>query len=709
MKNRKYLLLLFLLCSVLQDYAIDVRRTTPKGDVTVSYEIRNASEVYISGVTNHTGVKIIVNVDGSNFYINEHGSATIGKVCKRFVGCQSNNTSKESESFSRVTLLEASKVVPKSQPQAATEPETKVESSPQETSAASLPVNADKQTKPKSTASTATSLDQLTESIENDPFWGESATAEFVSKANDYSAKLNASASKKSYIENSNVLAFVDNEKVALKLKEEGLASFVIQNVVDYCSKNRSVSIELQNQIQADITKKLQARLKERKAAIQNLEKEIQESDESAKLPFEWNKTDIFNYCIIGFIVLVVLVLSVRVISKRSAKRKSTNVKRSQSQVTHDVENPTIVVRRKTTSILKKQCIDDVKDNPEYKKIATSEFCQDSAVRNIYIKNTCLKDIYDIYAEDLRNAERPHEDGCMVLGRWILDDSTKTYDVTLETIVLPGEDAVFKEYELNFGGKIKLRVAEKLRKLRKDTNLQYDLTCWVHSHPGLGVFFSNSDSNVQMQLKHAQHPNFLVAFVVDILTDKQEMGIFTFRHDGSINSKQDLSQMYSLEDLYKWAIESNKQSFSPDNYYNIMQGATLQASSCAGIELNNNAIIDLSRLAMESAETGLIGWLVGYQAETTKGNEYVISSVYKHGGQPGAGLMGCLISVAHMSLPTIQRIVNDEHLMVNFVCVYSTRQMTLTTMPVVNGELVNDEKYYAEETIENLKIWTRRR
>lgn len=76
----------------------------------------------------------------------------------------------------------------------------------------------------------------------------------------------------------------------------------------------------------------------------------------------------------------------------------------------------------------------------------------------------------------------------MVLGRWVYDEERDEYYVSLEEIVKPGDDAIFKEYELNFGGKIKLKVAEKLRRLRRETNLQYDMTCWVHSHPGLGVF-----------------------------------------------------------------------------------------------------------------------------------------------------------------------------------------------------------------------------
>lgn len=340
--------------------------------------------------------------------------------------------------------------------------------------------------------------------------------------------------------------------------------------------------------------------------------------------------------------------------------------------------------------------------------INSSEFTPDSAVRNIYIKNTCIKEVYNLYAEDLRNSNNPKEDGCMVLGRWVHNEDTNTYDISLENVVFPGDDAVFKEYELNFGGKIKLRIAEKLRKLRRETNLQYDLVCWIHSHPGLGVFFSNSDDNVQMQLKHSQHPRFLIAFVVDILTSDQEMGIFTFRKDGSMNSKGDLTKMYSLEDMYKWALESDKASFNPDNYHNILANTKMQMPTCKGIELNNSSIIDLTQIVIEPT-TGIVGWAVGTTIEMNDGKEFVISSIVKADEKPSAGILGVLLNVTHMSLPTIQRLIANENINPSFVLVYSSKQNTLTSIPVINGELITNEHFYGEETIDDLKIWTRRK
>ena len=324
--------------------------------------------------------------------------------------------------------------------------------------------------------------------------------------------------------------------------------------------------------------------------------------------------------------------------------------------------------------------------NDAYKAIDCADFCADSAVRRIYLKNTCIKDIYNLYAEDLRNPENPNEDGCMVLGRWVYDDSNDEYYVSLEEIVKPGDDAVFKEYELNFGGKIKLKVSEKLRRLRRETNLQYDMTCWVHSHPGLGVFFSNADSSVQMQLKHPTHPKFLVAIVIDILTPNQEMGIFTFKHDLSINSKADLQKMYSLEELYKWAVESDRNSFKHEDYRNIMQTASTRIDSHYGIELSNGAIIDMCQLQTEK-EDGLLAWVYGYACENNGKTEFVLNSVSKSKIAQDYNLIGCYINGAHCSIPTIKRIIGNDFSSIQFILFYSTVDDVLTSIPVIDSKV----------------------
>ena len=63
----------------------------------------------------------------------------------------------------------------------------------------------------------------------------------------------------------------------------------------------------------------------------------------------------------------------------------------------------------------------------------------------------------------------------------------------------------------------------------------------------------------------------------------------------------------------------------------------------------------------------------------------------------------------HCSLPTVRRMVADELSSLHFVLVYTTGNDELTTIPVINGELCNDENYYGVNKLEDLKIWTRRK
>lgn len=357
---------------------------------------------------------------------------------------------------------------------------------------------------------------------------------------------------------------------------------------------------------------------------------------------------------------------------------------------------------------MKKQSLENVIDNPCYLAINSADFCPTSAVRRIYIKNTCIKDIYNMYAEDLRNPENPKEDGCMVLGRWVHDKENNEYYVSLEEVVMPGDDAVFSEYELNFGGKIKLKVSEKLRKLRRETDLQYDMTCWVHSHPGLGVFFSNQDNTVHMQLKHPTHPHFLTALVIDILTPEQELGIFTFKPDGTLNSKADLTQMYSLEDMYKWAIESERNTFKRDDHFDTLTHCKQHEDTCHGVHLSNSAIIDIDKLTVEH-ENGMAGMVHGFIQQEGHYSEIAVSTVCQEESIPDNEPVGCFIITKYCSIPTVRKAIEPHAGKIRFALVYSTADGLLTTIPIKGKELMADETYYGEQKLEELKIWTRRR
>lgn len=664
-----------------------------KGEVTITYESLADGGIKVVDVWNNANIKIELKVDGKITTVLANSSAKPKQTAYKYVRYD----------FATGGGDMLWKATPPKEPVIEESPVTSIKAAETSESA-----DAKKEEQRVSIGSERRGSNHSTdasigyaERIYQDPFFGNEAVNAYTQKVDEYCKGIDSSKNKYQYIIDNDIQLFLADSGKEITEKKSNLATTVEEITrLSNVNANQSTTINL-------ITEALSGRLKTREDAYIKLNTVVSEvNTNSYIIPHDLDE-NIVNYGIVGAIILFLVIIIIVTIRRNKNKQNKTAKSASQTVSTQDISSA-IVVRRRTTSILKKQCIDDVVNNPSYMLIHTSDFTPDSAVRNIYIKNSCIKDVYNLYAEDLRNTENPKEDGCMVLGRWVHDESNHTYDISLEEVVFPGDDAIFKEYELNFGGKIKLRIAEKLRKLRRDTNLQYDLVCWIHSHPGLGVFFSNSDDNVQIQLKHSQHPNFLIAFVVDILTSDQEMGIFTFRKDGNMNSKGDITKMYSLEEMYKWALQSERNSFSHDNYFNILENAKLKLPLCKGVELNNSSIIDLTQIVIEP-ETGIVGWAVGTNVENKSGQEFVVSSIVRNGEKPGTGIIGCLISMTHMSFPTIQRLIARDSINLSFVMVYSSKQMSLTTIPVVNGELLSDEQFYGDVNIDDLKIWTRRK
>jgi hypothetical protein len=351
---------------------------------------------------------------------------------------------------------------------------------------------------------------------------------------------------KDAYIQEHDLQAYLDRQKGSLQYYQNSAYAMIDDFLLQYAKQG----IENEQVCRDSLMAVLNDRTGLCETNLNLLERELQES----KDPSFIEKVD-WTIVAIVVVVLICIIVLVAILSKKE-KRVSPQPRPNLSTRGAEGNTAGIVVRRKTATILKKQSLEDVMNNPAYLQIDAIDFCEESAVRRLYIKNTCIIDLYNLYINDLEDPNNAKENGCMVLGRWVHDTESGEYYVSLEQLVMPGDDAIFKEYELNFGGKIKLNVLEQLRKLRRETNMQYDLTCWVHSHPGLSVFFSNSDLSVQMQLKHPSHPNFLTAIVIDTLTPKEDVGIFTFRRDGNINSKNELAKLYSLKEWYAWAKDS---------------------------------------------------------------------------------------------------------------------------------------------------------
>lgn len=579
-------------------------------------------------------------------------------------------------------------------------------------------------------------IDEFRKYVETVPFFSDSAVTASKKEIDEHIKCLQNWSDRKAYVEEHNLNVFLSTNRDSLQYYK-GLATVLIDNFMkQYTLINPDDEIECRNGMQALLNDKLGVR----ETNLNLLDKELNGNDGGSSL--DWK--------LIGIIAAAVLLLGILAAmfkrNKQPAAPKPSNVRPSNGSGggQNGSNEPGIIVRRKTATILKKQSLEDVIGNPNYLQVDAVDFCYESAVRRMYIKNTCIIDIYNMYAEDLRKSEHPRENGCMVLGRWVHDDESKEYYVSLEQIVLPGDDAVFDEYELNFGGKIKLRVLEQLRKLRRETNFQYDLTCWVHSHPGLSVFFSNSDVSVQEQLKHPQHPNFLTALVVDILTPTQEVGIFTYRRDSNINSKNDLKRMYSLKEWYAWAVQSLEAqpetqseaqpeaqavpqeseapqveqiqetvaedvSFNHADYFDMLSIAKSRTDTCNGIHLNREMIVDMCMSIGSAQGSALLGYVHGRSLQHEQKVEHLAEMLSNNENVDDKDLLGCFVVDAHRSIPSIRKAVEGCLDKIMFVLVYQPTTGMLTSIPVVDSELSTDENNYGEQKLEDLKIWTRKK
>ena len=564
-------------------------------------------------------------------------------------------------------------------------------------------------TEPLQSAKVVSSFRQYVETI---PYLKEAEMASLNKDIDNHINCLKNSTDKEAYITMHDLRYFIANQRDSIE-RYQGKKTMMIEDFLDQYGnqefEDRQTCVE---QMQAMLNYKLGPC----ETNLNLLERELNAKEEKAFLGLDKQTLIIIGSCI-GILLLLLLIYAI----SRSGKKKEAvpvaNYRSPHANSNNNAESG-IVVRRKTATILKKQSLEGVIDNPDYMKVDVEDFCYDSAVRRIYIKNTCIEELYNMYVNDQNAPEQAREYGCMVLGRWVHDAESNEYYVSLEQIVLPGDDALLEEYELNFGGKIKLKVLEELRKLRRETNLQYDLTCWVHSHPGLGIFFSNSDSSVQMQLKHPTHPNFLTAIVVDTLTPGMELGIFTFHRDTTINTKNDLKQLYSLEEWYDWAKESlagsSKQksmdaetTFNSDDYFSTLANASSHSNVCNGIELSNNMVVDIC-MALTGHSNGIVGHIHGKAVQQGTKAVYLAEQLVENEQQATLPMIGSFVVAQHCSIPSVRKFVEDRLSQIHFVLVYTPADGLLTSIPVIDNDLCTDIKYYGEHKLENLKQWTKR-
>ena len=546
--------------------------------------------------------------------------------------------------------------------------------------------------------------------VEDIPYFNEATIQSLNDEVTAHIEKLQNWKDRDAYIEDNHLTEFVSSQKDELTKQKDEVGNLIDQFMMQYSGKQITDSTACRDSLENIVYDKL-VRLE---TSLNQLEREMNAKPENRLGGLPMN-------AILGIVGAIVALLVIWAIVSATRKRKSkpapvaktTNVNRGSANTGSGEAG--IVVRRKTATILKKQSLEDVIDNPHYMKINLEDCCYESAVRRMYIKDSCLVDIFNMYLPDVEDPDNAREFGCMVLGRWVYDAENSEYYVSLEQIVLPGDDAVFDEYELNFGGKIKLKVLELLRKLRRETNLQYDLTCWIHSHPGLTVFFSNADSNVQDQLKHPQHPKFLTALVVDTLTPTMETGVFTYHRDMTLNTRNDLKKLYSLVEWYEWAQKSVDSEYEVSDetpaetdtpYFNTLAESKEHTTACFGINLSRDTIVDLC-MSLSNQTNGIAGFIHGHAKTKDQLTEFVAERLSNKEKEENMESVGCFVVAPHLSIPSVRKVVGEKVGQFKFVLVYTPNDGVLTSIPVMADDLCSYESYYGSQKLEDLKLWTK--
>lgn len=362
--------------------------------------------------------------------------------------------------------------------------------------------------------------------------------------------------------------------------------------------------------------------------------------------------------------------------------------------------------------------LDHIKDNIEkdYYELNLSTILKDTAISKVYFSRKCILDIYKFFNDYLKSIERTTETGCYIIGTWEYSTNNNTYNISLDSIIEPAEDAIHGEYELNFGAEIGISLEHAIMNFREKTGREYVQTAWMHSHPGLGLFLSNHDLVAQNQLAYSQHPNRMLAIVIDTNTPNLDMGFFAPKHNNGMNkNKEDLLQIISLETLYKWAKkipEIPKPIVEFNNYYDIKLED--KNSSISNVLFNNLSIINIDTL-INNAELGLAGYFYGkddiksdFDQKIILIEDFQLSKEKKHNRNNTP--IGCLL-IAEDFLYT--EILNNYLPVVNrfdFFVVYLEEKDLLYVVSREKTENFpeNNSKIPSVELSE-LKKWTRRK
>ena len=447
------------------------------------------------------------------------------------------------------------------------------------------------------------------------------------------------------------------------------------------------------------------------RAVINDLEKEIPNAfkdigefkDELNSISIPYTTLSLIGVVLLLLVIGIAVYLRAFIAQKKSKKiEKENRISRKSGLLIEDDDTLETVSYHVGLNDIKE------KSGVEYYAVQMDTISEDTSIREVYLSRKAILDIYKFFSNFLKYDDKTNETGCFLVGRWgyAPAGSNQRYDISIEAIVEPSDDAVYGEYNLNFGAKIGITLDYAIQKLCEKTGNEYVHTAWMHSHPGMGLFLSNQDLGVQSQLAHSQHYGRMLSIVLDSNTPDLKMALFAPKSNGAMNNDKDVKKFLSLETLYQWAkttpVKEEKLPPPPptviQNYFNVEVSSP--TTPIAKISMSGSSIIDMDMAIMPDA-TGLRGYFYGIAKE----NELIINDFEEFNDEltPKEPAVACFIVLPHISAQETKLIPNDLLLPdnANIAVLYGLEDGKIYI--VVQDELLTSL------TLREMKEWTRRK
>lgn len=421
-------------------------------------------------------------------------------------------------------------------------------------------------------------------------------------------------------------------------------------------------------------------------------------SEKVKEAPVDAKKKEVpFHIILIGALVLICfcLVLFVRGKSRKNKAQGNANPGKQELQLVEDNTEHYDVGLKHVYS-----------NQNDYLMVDLDEVFVDTAVKRVFFSHALVRKLYSFFSRFLEESDRTDETGCFILGCWDYESTKQQYDVSLEYFVEPGDDSQFGEYSLNFGKKIGVHMASVIEDLSKKSKRDYVQTCWMHSHPGLGLFLSNQDLVVQQQLAYSDHRNRMLAIVIDTNSADFKIGIFSAKRNGKMNNNEDVVKWFSFDDFYQQSRAAlllpkvnqpfEMDSLDPNYYYIRVNGDGIGRMGFSGKAINK------MEDGLFSVSAGVCGYFFGKSDEGSL-------LIADYAGNYNEDALGCLIVDKELDLDAIVGKYADYVADSRFFVVYRDDKLIKICFVAVSDEGSLTARPVADISLFSMKEWIRRK